>query len=453
MVIEEKRPLLEDQIRSILYGGANAPSIVGKYFDGATFDPAHGALAIPNFGETTPELVAAVLVKALRRHNPDCALSAPEAPAKTLSNRPAPVRSPGFCAGCPHNRSTRVPEGSRALGGIGCHTMAMLVNPMQTTTVSHMGGEGAMWLGQQPFTRQQHVFANLGDGTYAHSGVLAVRQAVAANVPITYKILYNGFVSMTGGQPIEGGMTPVADPRRTRRRGGQEAGARGRRPGPLSWRSAAAPASTLRHRDAMDETQREFREFKGVSAILYDQPCADRAATAAQARQMGRPRHPHLHPPAKSAKAAAIAEKSPIAWRSSRSRPSSAASAASTSRAATRTIPASMASARASSPCTAESCASLRLTAPRELPAVPEPALPEIGERYNVLVPGIGGAGVVTVSQTLAVAAYLDGLYSSNLDLTGLSQKYGAVTAHVRMAREARGPACDPHRRRAKRTL
>src|SRR5208337_633532 len=184
VVIEEKRPILEDQIRSILYGAASAPSIVGKYFDGPAFDPAHGAPAIPNFGEATPELVAAVLVRALRRHNPDCGLSELEAPAKTLSNRPAPVRSPGFCAGCPHNRSTRVPEGSRALAGIGCHTMAMYVNPLQTTTVSHMGGEGAMWLGQQPFTRQSHVFANLGDGTYAHSGVLAVRQAIAADVPI-----------------------------------------------------------------------------------------------------------------------------------------------------------------------------------------------------------------------------------------------------------------------------
>ena len=109
----------------------------------------------------------------------------------------------------PHNRSTPVPEGSRALAGIGCHWMATLVNPNQTATASHMGGEGTMWLGRQPFTRQDHVFANIGDGTYAHSGSLAIRQAIAADVPITYKILFNGFVSMTGGQPIEGGMTPV----------------------------------------------------------------------------------------------------------------------------------------------------------------------------------------------------------------------------------------------------
>ena len=433
VVIEEKRPLLEDQIRSILYGGANAPSIVGKYFDGATFDPAHGALAIPNFGETTPELIAAVLVKALRRDNPDCALSAPEAPSGTLSNRPAPVRSPGFCAGCPHNRSTRVPEGSRALAGIGCHTMAMLVNPMQTTTVSHMGGEGAMWLGQQPFTRQQHVFANLGDGTYAHSGVLAVRQAVAADVPITYKILYNGFVSMTGGQPIEGGMTPVQildelaavgvkklalvvdDPDRY-----------------LGVR--LPPGATLSHRDTMDETQREFREFKGVSVILYDQPCATERR---RLRKRGKWADPairtFIHPEVcegcgdcgKVSNCMAIEPLETDFGRKRRINQSSCNKDYS---------------------CVDGFCPSFvtvhggklrkpAAAAPRELPAVPEPALPEISERYNVLVAGIGGAGVVTVSQTLAVAAYLDGLFSSNLDLTGLSQKYGAVTAHVRMAR------------------
>jgi indolepyruvate ferredoxin oxidoreductase len=433
VVIEEKRPLLEDQIRSILYGGANAPSIVGKYFDGATFDPGHGALAIPNFGETTPELVAAVLVKALRRHNPDCALSAPETPTKALSNRPAPVRSPGFCAGCPHNRSTRVPEGSRALAGIGCHTMAMLLSPMQTTTVSHMGGEGAMWLGQQPFTRQQHVFANLGDGTYAHSGVLAVRQAVAADIPITYKILYNGFVSMTGGQPIEGGMTPVQIL--------NELAAEGVKKlalvvdDPDRYLGVQLPAGAhLRHRDTMDETQREFREFKGVSVILYDQPCATERR---RLRKRGKWADPairtFIHPEVcegcgdcgKVSNCMAIEPLETDFGRKRRINQSSCNKDYS---------------------CVDGFCPSFvtvhggklrkpAAAAPRELPAVPEPALPEIGERYNVLVAGIGGAGVVTVSQTLAVAAYLDGLYSSNLDLTGLSQKYGAVTAHVRMAR------------------
>ena len=208
-----------------------------------------------------------------RSHDPNCALSAPEAPGAALSNRPAPMRSPGFCAGCPHNRSTPVPEGSRALAGIGCHWMATLVNPQQTATASHMGGEGAMWLGQQPFTRQDHVFANIGDGTYAHSGSLAIRQAIAADVPITYKILFNGFVSMTGGQPIEGGMTPVQILGELAAEGVKKMALVADDPERYAG-VPLPPGVSLRHRDTMDATQREFREFKGVSVILYDQPCA-----------------------------------------------------------------------------------------------------------------------------------------------------------------------------------
>jgi len=435
VVIEEKRPLLEDQIRSTLYGAANAPRIVGKYFDGPTFDAAHGAPAIPNFGETTPELVAEVLAKALGQRDPCCALSAPEAPAKALARRPAPVRNPGFCAGCPHNRSTRVPEGSRALAGIGCHTMAMYVNPMQTTTVSHMGGEGAMWLGQQPFTRQDHVFANIGDGTYAHSGVLAVRQAVAAGVPITYKILYNGFVSMTGGQPIEGGMSPVQILAELAAEGVKKLALVADDPGryvgvPLP------PGVVLRHRDAMDEVQREFREFKGVSVILYDQPCAtERRRLRKRGKWADPPIRTFIHPE--------VCEGCGDCGRVSNCM---AIEPLETEWGRKRRI--NQSSCNKDFSCVEGFCPSFvtvhggrprrpDAAAPCDLPRVPEPILPEIGERWSVLVAGIGGSGVVTVSQTLAVAAYLDGLYSTNLDLTGLSQKYGAVTAHVRLARQA----------------
>jgi indolepyruvate ferredoxin oxidoreductase len=433
VVVEEKRPLVEDQIRSILYGTPAAPRIVGKFFDGAAFDPTPGVPALPNFGEISPELVAETLVKALRLHDPACALAAPAAPGKRLSNRPAPTRNPGFCAGCPHNRSTRVPEGSRALAGIGCHTMAMYVNPMQTTTVSHMGGEGAMWLGQQPFTKEAHVFANIGDGTYAHSGMLAIRQAVAAGVPITYKILYNGFVSMTGGQAIEGGMTPPQILAELAAEGVKKLALVVDDPDrylgvPLP------PGVALRHRDAMDETQREFREYKGVSAIVYDQPCATERR---RLRKRGKWADPairtFIHPEVcegcgdcgKVSNCMAI-EPLETEWGRKRR--------------------INQSSCNKDFSCVEGFCPSFvtvvggRLRkpeagAPRALPPVPEPVLPDMGERWSVLIAGIGGSGVVTMSQTLAVAAYLDGLFSSNLDLTGLSQKYGAVTAHVRIAR------------------
>lgn len=436
IVIEEKRPLLEDQIRSVLYGDPRAPRIVGKFFDGLAFDASPGSAAIPNFGEITPELVAGVLVKAVSSHDPNCALSAPEAPGAILSNRPAPMRSPGFCAGCPHNRSTPVPEGSRALAGIGCHWMATLVNPQQTATASHMGGEGAMWLGQQPFTREEHVFTNIGDGTYAHSGSLAIRQAIAANVPITYKILFNGFVSMTGGQPIEGGMTPtqILD----------ELVAEGVKKLALvvddldRYAGVALPHGvSLRHRDAMDATQREFREYKGVSVILYDQPCATE-------RRRLRKRGKWADPAKRTFINPQVCEGCGDCGRVSNCM---AIEPLETEFGRKRRI--NQSSCNKDFSCTDGFCPSFvtvhggrlrkpEATAPlsQYLPPVPEPALPKIDERFSLLVAGIGGSGVVTISQTVAVAAYLDGLFSSNLDLTGLSQKYGAVTAHVRIARE-----------------
>src|SRR3984957_161616 len=436
VVIEEKRPLLEDQIRSILYGDPRAPRIVGKYFDGLAFDPSPGAPAIPNFGEITPELVASVLVKAISRHDPNCALSAPEPPGATLSNRPAPMRSPGFCAGCPHNRSTPVPEGSRALAGIGCHWMATLVNPNQTATASHMGGEGAMWLGQQPFTRQDHVFANIGDGTYAHSGSLAIRQAIAADVPITYKILFNGFVSMTGGQPIEGGMTPVQILAELAAEGVKKMALVADEP----ERYAGVPLPhgvSLRHRDTMDETQREFREFNGVSVILYDQPCATE-------RRRLRKRGKCADPAIRTFINPQVCEGCGDCGRVSNCM---AIEPLETEFGRKRRI--NQSSCNKDFSCVEGFCPSFvtvhggrlrkpEATAPlgQYLPPVPEPILPEIHERFSLLVAGIGGSGVVTISQTVAVAAYLDGLFSSNLDLTGLSQKYGAVTAHVRIAHE-----------------
>jgi indolepyruvate ferredoxin oxidoreductase len=436
IVIEEKRPLLEDQIRSVLYGDSRAPRIVGKHFDGLAFDLSPGATAFPNFGEISPELVAAVLIKAVSQHDPNCALSAPDAPGALLSNRPAPMRSPGFCAGCPHNRSTPVPEGSRALAGIGCHWMATLVNPNQTATASHMGGEGAMWLGQQPFTRQDHVFANIGDGTYAHSGSLAIRQAIAADVPITYKILFNGFVSMTGGQPIEGGMTPVQIL--------EELAAEGVKKmtlvadDPERYASVPLPHGvSLRHRDTMDATQREFREYKGVSVILYEQPCATE-------RRRLRKRGKWADPAKRTFINAQVCEGCGDCGRVSNCM---AIEPLETEFGRKRRI--NQSSCNKDFSCTDGFCPSFvtvhggrlrkpEATAPlsQYLPPVPEPILPEIDGRFSVLVAGIGGSGVVTISQTVAVAAYLDGLFSSNLDLTGLSQKYGAVTAHVRIARE-----------------
>ena len=283
---------------------------------------------------------------------------------------------------------------------------------------------------------QDHVFANIGDGTYAHSGSLAIRQALAANVPITYKILFNGFVSMTGGQPIEGGMTPVQIL--------DELAAEGVKKMTLvaddPERYAGVPLPhgvSLRHRDTMDETQREFREFKGVSVILYDQPCATE-------RRRLRKRGKWADPAKRTFINPQVCEGCGDCGRVSNCM---AIEPLETEFGRKRRI--NQSSCNKDFSCVEGFCPSFvtvhggrlrkpEATAPlgQYLPPVPEPILPEIHERFSLLVAGIGGSGVVTISQTVAVAAYLDGLFSSNLDLTGLSQKYGAVTAHVRIAHE-----------------
>ncbi len=239
LVVEEKRGFIEDQLVRILYNmdASKRPSVVGKRDE-------RGAILLPSEGELTPTIVAAAVVSRLRRlgHQSPvleqrlARLEAFEHPATTR----APIalqRTPYFCSGCPHNTSTKVPEGSRAMAGIGCHGMALSVPSRRTATISHMGAEGVSWIGQAPFTTEPHIFQNLGDGTYTHSGLLALRAAAAAGVNITYKILYNDAVAMTGGQPADAG-------------------------------------ATVHHRREMDQVQRELREISGLSVLIYDQTCA-----------------------------------------------------------------------------------------------------------------------------------------------------------------------------------
>ena len=441
IVVEEKRPLIEDQLRAVLYGGPAAPHIVGKRQSGTVFDVDRGAMAFPNAAELSPALVGQVLSAVMQRVVPACGLTAP-ASAAAAPKGPTPglpQRNPGFCSGCPHNRSTRLPEGSRALAGIGCHTMAILINPKITSMPSHMGAEGMHWLGQQPFTSEKHVFANLGDGTFAHSGLLAIRQAIAANVPITYKLLYNGFVSMTGGQPIDASISPAQTLAILAGEGVKKMAVVTDEP--ERYQSVALPAGVLvHHRDQMEAVQREMREFPGVSVILYDQPCATERRRLRKRGKWADPAKRSFINPAvcegcgDCGKASGCMSIEPLETELGRKRrinqascnkdyscvdgfcPSFVTVHGGTLRKQTKT--------GASSP-----AAQPEWTAP-----LPEPTLPALEALHSVLVGGIGGTGVVTIGQTLAMAAHLEGAYSSNLDITGLSQKYGAVHSHVRFA-------------------
>ncbi len=438
VVVEEKRPLIEDQLRAVLYGGPAAPRIIGKHQGGTVFDPAHGPAAFPNAAEISPALVAQVLAGVLQPQPGDCALAAPVAPGAAKGPTPGlPMRSPGFCSGCPHSRSTRVPQGSRALAGIGCHTMAMLINPKTTSAPSHMGAEGIHWLGQQPFTTERHVFANLGDGTFAHSGLLAIRQAIAADVPITYKLLYNGFVSMTGGQPVDASLSPQQTLAILAGEGVRKMAVVTDEP--ERYQGVTLPAGVVvHHRDRMDAVQQEMREHPGVSVILYDQPCATE-------RRRLRKRGKWVDPAKRSFINAAVCEGCGDCGQVSGCM---SIEPLETELGRKRRI--NQASCNKDYSCVDGFCPSfvtvhggaLRKAA-KDKPAqpewtapLPEPTPPALTGLHSVLVAGIGGTGVVTIGQTLAMAAHLQGAYSSNLDVTGLSQKYGAVHSHVRFAPE-----------------
>lgn len=440
IVIEEKRPILEDQVRSVLYGSPNAPRIVGKLDAGNLFDAKQSTLVFPNAGELNPVLIAQVLAQILGRTLPHCGL-APLTTSQASSPTGMPTRAPSFCSGCPHNRSTKVIDGSRALAGIGCHTMAVLVNPKTTNSISHMGAEGILWLGQQPFTSEKHVFANLGDGTFSHSGVLAIRQAVAAQVPITYKLLYNGFVSMTGGQAVETGMSAQQILAVLAGEGVKKLAVVTDEPD--KYAGVALPSGvTVHHRDDMEVVQREFREFPNVSVILYDQPCATE-------RRRLRKRGKWSDPAKRSFINAAVCEGCGDCGKVSNCM---SIEPVETELGRKRAI--NQASCNKDFSCVNGFCPSFVTVhggqLKKSVQSIPqgaaiwqlelsEPLLPPLNRTWSILVGGIGGSGVVTIGQTLAVAAHLQGYYSSNLDVTGLAQKYGAVHSHVRISAHPEG--------------
>ena len=436
LVVEEKRPLLEDQIKSILYGQDDAPDIVGKFFGGQTYSTNRGEPAFPNSGEIDPTTIVRILSKTAVRVSPKCGVSQPNFPDKPIDGYPAPIRSPSFCAGCPHGRSTQVIEGSRALAGIGCHGMAMMLDPTKTNTISHMGGEGAMWIGQQPFTEEKHVFANMGDGTYYHSGFMAIRAAVAANLPITYKLLVNGFVSMTGGQAIEGELSIDQIVSELDAEGVRKMALVSDEPEKFSEHEF--PNSlTVHERTQLEVVQRDFRDYNNVSVIIYEQPCATERRRLRKRGQWHDPdKRVFIHPTVCEgcgdcgtvSNCMAI---EPLETEFGRKRQINQSSCNKDFSCVEGFCPSFV---------TIEG-AKLKSRDQRgelpDFPNIPIPELPKIDGSWSILVAGIGGTGVVTIGQTLAVAAHADGLYSSNLDVTGLAQKYGAVLSHIKVSGSA----------------
>ncbi|WP_176539891.1 indolepyruvate ferredoxin oxidoreductase family protein [Bradyrhizobium septentrionale] len=437
LVVEEKRGFIEDQLVRILYNmdAARRPSVVGKRDES-------GAPLLPSEGELTPTMVAAAVVARLRKLGHRSPLLEQRLAKLEAFDRPAEgtgtaklQRTPYFCSGCPHNSSTKIPEGSRAMAGIGCHGMALSVPNRNTQTISHMGAEGVSWIGQAPFTSEQHVFQNLGDGTYTHSGLLALRAAAAAGVNITYKILYNDAVAMTGGQPAEGGFTVSQIAHQVAAEGTKRLAIVSDDPDkyPANYFPSGA---TIHHRRELDAVQRTLREIEGLTVLIYDQTCA---AEKRRRRKRG------LFPD--PAKRVFINERV-CEGCGDCSVASNCVSVQPLETEFGRKRRIDQSNCNKDFSCIEGFCPSFVMVQdpklrkadraaadPKALFAdLPTPPAAALAAPYNILITGIGGTGVITIGALLGMAAHVEGLACSTLDFTGLSQKNGAVMSHVRLA-------------------
>ena len=433
LVVEEKRALVEDQLKALLYDlddGTPRTRIVGKRAASAALG-GDGDVWLPDFGELDPLRVARAVARWLGLD--DSALRAPAAPAAA-----SPMRLPSFCSGCPHSTSTRLPEGSRALAGIGCHGMATIRQVGGTTTsMSQMGGEGVMWLGQAPFTDEPHVFANLGDGTYFHSGVLAIRAAVAAKVNITYKLLVNGFVSMTGGQPIDGDLSVPNLVRELLAEGVARVEIVTDEPDQFVGMDLRSEVP-VHHRHDLDAVQRRLREVSGVTAIVYVQPCATERRRLRKRGEWPDPAVRTFINPMVCEGCGDCGVQSdclsiePLETPFGRKRRINQSSC-NKDRSCVDGFCPSFVTVHGGRFKGAVAPAAPKGSAPAESEiALPVPAVASVASGYDVLVAGVGGTGVVTASAVLARAAHEAGLRVSVLDVTGLSQKYGGVQSHLR---------------------
>jgi indolepyruvate ferredoxin oxidoreductase len=435
LVVEEKRSIIEDQLTGQLYNWPTdkRPRVFGEFDE-------NGRDLLPNLGELTPAMIARAIAGRIHRfyesESIQTRLDFLERKEQSLAKpRKIAERVPHFCSGCPHNTSTRVPEGSRAMGGIGCHYMATWMPDRETHTFSQMGGEGVAWIGQAPFTDTKHVFQNLGDGTYFHSGILAIRAAQSANVNITYKILYNDAVAMTGGQPIDGELTVEDLLHQLRGEGIKRIALVSDEPGTWQGRFEAIPGYSLHHRDEMDALQRELREFAGVSVIVYVQTCA---AEKRRRRKKG-----ILEDPAKRA----VINDAVCEGCGDCSKVSNCLSVVPLDTELGRKRKIDQSACNKDFSCVKGFCPSFVTVHGGELvkkqgntdgvifDPLPEPELPALERPWNIVVTGVGGTGVLTVTALVAMAAHVEGKGCATMNQTGLAQKFGAVVSHVRVAR------------------
>jgi indolepyruvate ferredoxin oxidoreductase len=430
LVVEEKRAFCELFIRDILYNQAERPKVVGKSDE-------NGRPLVPADGELDADRIAQIVAARLERRIQLASITARVALLEALRQRPAPLtlsRQPYFCSGCPHNRSTVLPEGSIASAGIGCHGMALLMD-RKTMGLTHMGGEGAQWVGMAPFTETKHLFQNLGDGTFFHSGSLAIRQAVASSANITYKILYNSAVAMTGGQDAAGAMPVPELTRSIAAEGVKRIIVMTDEPDKYPKSTVWAPGVEVWHRDRLDEAQRVLRDIPGVTALVYDQRCA---AEKRRLRKRGKLPDPAMRVVINEAVCEGCGDCGVK---------SNCLSVHPVETEFGRKTQIHQSSCNKDYSCLKGDCPSFLTVVPRiakkkerrvfivdqTLPAPPF----SVPEDANIFMMGIGGTGVVTVNQILGTAALLDGKHVRGLDQTGLSQKGGPVVSHLKISERA----------------
>jgi indolepyruvate ferredoxin oxidoreductase len=456
LVVEEKRQVIEYQLKEELYNWRPdvRPNVLGKFdepegdLSGGEWSQANpsGNWLLRPHADLTPAIIAQAIARRLKKlgvpadvaARMDARIAVIEAKSRQLATGATggAERAPWFCSGCPHNTSTRVPEGSRAMAGIGCHFMATWMN-RSTIGFTQMGGEGVPWVGQAPFSKRPHMFANLGDGTYYHSGALAVRQAIASGVNITYKILYNDAVAMTGGQPVDGVLTVPQMTRELEAEGARKIVVVTDQPDKYNAPLSLAPGVTVRHRDKLDAVQRELREMAGCTVLIYDQTCATEKRRRRKRGTM-----------AESDKRVVINELvcegcgdcgvqsnclsvEPVESEFGRKRR------------------VNQSTCNKDLSCLKGFCPSFvtveggTLKKPKKeakggdpftLPPLPEPALPVAEAAWGIVVAGVGGTGVITIGQLLGMAAHLEGKGVVTQDAGGLAQKGGATWSHVQIA-------------------
>jgi indolepyruvate ferredoxin oxidoreductase len=464
LVVEEKRQVIEYQVKEELYNWRPdvRPNVLGKFnevegdYSGGEWsmaNPTENKLLRAN-ADLSPALIARAIAQRLKKLGLDgdmaaridaqlAILQAKETAMSVveLNGVKGADRQPWFCSGCPHNTSTKVPEGSRAMAGIGCHFMATWMD-RSTVGFTQMGGEGVPWTGQQHFTTDQHIFANLGDGTYFHSGSLAVRQSIAAGVNITYKILYNDAVAMTGGQQVgerPEGHSVVQIAQSMRAEGAVKITIVTDEPEKYSGVTGLPDGIAIQHRDTLDAVQREFRDIKGTTVIIYDQTCATE-------KRRRRKRGSMVDPAKRVVINELVCEGCGDCGVQSNCL---SVEPLETEFGRKRTINQSTCNKDMS--CLKGFCPSFvtvqggqlkkkakdKAASPFTLGELPQPVLPAIHGAYGIVVAGVGGTGVITIGQLLGVAGHLEGKGIVTQDAGGLAQKGGATWSHVLIGHHA----------------